>query len=87
MRFVHASLRPQLRISRRRRNQQMPQAKPADLEPEFAGRLKRSRRKRPPGPITHLTPSVIQARISEARRMLKTRPIADGAVRAVRFSL
>ena len=28
------------------------------------------------GPITHLTPSVIQARISEARRMLKTRPMA-----------
>jgi hypothetical protein len=28
------------------------------------------------GPITHLTPSVIQARISEAQRMLKTRPKA-----------
>ncbi len=27
------------------------------------------------GPVTHLTPSVIQARISEARRMLKTRPV------------
>ena len=26
-------------------------------------------------PITHLTPSVIQARISEARRMFKTRPV------------
>lgn len=31
--------------------------------------------KRLSGPITHLTPSVIQARISEARRMLKTRPM------------
>lgn len=27
-------------------------------------------------PTTHLTPSVIQARISEARRMLKTRPVS-----------
>ena len=27
-------------------------------------------------PLTHLTPSMIQARISEARRMLKTRPVA-----------
>jgi hypothetical protein len=27
------------------------------------------------GPITHLTPSVIQARISEARRMFRTRPV------------
>ena len=30
----------------------------------------------PPGPIQHLTPSVIQARISEAKRMLRTRPVA-----------
>src|SRR5256885_16226609 len=27
------------------------------------------------GPVTNLTPSVVQARISEARRMLKTRPV------------
>lgn len=27
-------------------------------------------------PVTHLTPSMIQARISEARRLLKTRPLA-----------
>lgn len=30
----------------------------------------------PPGPIQHLTPSVIQARITEAKRMLRTRPVA-----------
>ncbi len=30
----------------------------------------------PPGPITHLTPSLIQSRISEAKRMLKIRPVA-----------
>jgi len=29
-----------------------------------------------PGPIQHLTPSLIQARISEAKRMLRTRPVA-----------
>ncbi len=29
-----------------------------------------------PGPVMHLTPSVISARISEAKRMLKTRPVA-----------
>ena len=28
------------------------------------------------GPITHLTPSLIQGRITEARRMLKTKPMA-----------
>jgi hypothetical protein len=30
----------------------------------------------PAGPIQHLTPSLIQARISEAKRMLRTRPVA-----------
>lgn len=30
----------------------------------------------PAGPVQHLTPSVIQARISEAKRMLRTRPMA-----------
>jgi hypothetical protein len=30
----------------------------------------------PAGPIQHLTPSVIQARISEAKRMLRTKPVA-----------
>ena len=29
-----------------------------------------------PGPIGHLTPSLIQGRISEAKRMLRTRPVA-----------
>jgi hypothetical protein len=39
------------------------------------------------GPITHLTPSLIQARISEAQRMLKTRPkptaLATGQIQFV----
>jgi hypothetical protein len=29
-----------------------------------------------PGPVQHLTPSVIQTRIAEAKRMLRTRPVA-----------
>ena len=32
--------------------------------------------KNPSGPVTHLTPSVIQGRISEAQRTLKTPPMA-----------
>ena len=42
--------------------------------------------KRPVGPVTHLTPSVIQARISEAQRMLKTRPVATAmSVPSIQF--
>jgi hypothetical protein len=50
----------------------LPQAKPADLgalpviEADSAKKIS--------GPITNLTPSLIQARISEAQRMFKTRP-------------
>ncbi len=50
-----------------------PQAKPAELAPSLPG-FEADPQKR--APITFLTPSVIQARISEARRMLKTRPMA-----------
>ena len=49
-----------------------PQAKPAELAPSLPGFEADPQKK---GPITFLTPSVIQARISEARRMLKTRPM------------
>ena len=42
--------------------------------------------KKPVGPITHFTPSVIQARITEARRMLKTRPVATAmSVPSIQF--
>jgi hypothetical protein len=51
-------------------------AAPAEEEPQ----------KRLSGPITHLTPSVIQARVSEARRMLKTRPMATAmSVPSIQF--
>jgi hypothetical protein len=50
-----------------------PQAKPAELAPSLPG-FEPDTQKR--APITFLTPSVIQARISEAQRMLKTRPMA-----------
>ena len=51
-----------------------PQGKPSDLSSSLPGI--EELQKKPAGPVTHLTPSVIQARISEARRMLKTRPVA-----------
>lgn len=54
-------------------NPVVPQAKAAEVGPslpiEEAGPQKKIS-----GPLTHLTPSVISARISEAQRMLKTRP-------------
>ena len=50
-----------------------PHAKPAEVAPSLPG-LEAEPSKR--APITFLTPSVISARISEARRMLKTRPMA-----------
>ncbi len=51
-----------------------PQAKPAALNPSLPGIDVAESPKKTAGPITHLTPSVISARISEAQRMLKTRP-------------
>jgi hypothetical protein len=50
-----------------------PQAKPADLSAGLP--VVEEVQKTPAGPVTHLTPSIIQARISDARRMLKTRPV------------
>jgi hypothetical protein len=39
-----------------------------------------------PAPLTYLTPSMIQSRISEARRMLKTRPLATAlSVPSIQF--
>jgi hypothetical protein len=51
-----------------------PQAKPAALNPSLPGIDVSEPQKKTAGPITHLTPSVISGRISEAQRMLKTRP-------------
>src|SRR3982751_6322205 len=36
-------------------------------------------------PVTFLTPSVIQVRVSEARRMLKTRPVPTASVPSIEF--
>jgi hypothetical protein len=54
-----------------------PQAKPelAPSLPGFESKGESDAQKRVSGPVTHLTPSVIQSRINEARRMLKTRPM------------
>ncbi len=61
-----------------------PQGKPSDLSSALPG--VEELQKKPAGPVTHLTPSVIQARISEARRMLKTRPVATAlSVPSIQF--
>jgi hypothetical protein len=44
--------------------------------PSTAAAAAEAPQKLTPGPIQHLTPSLIQARISEAKRMLRTRPVA-----------
>jgi len=51
----------------------VPQAKPADLGPSLPS-VEMDAQKKAAAPITHLTPSVIQGRITEAQRMFKTRP-------------
>ena len=53
-----------------------PQAKSAEVAPSLPGAKEAGEeaQRKPAGPITHLTPSLISARISEAQRMLKTRP-------------
>ena len=62
-----------------------PEAKPADLSPRLPVVIEEVAKK-PAGPVTHLTPSVIQARISEARRMLKTRPVTTAmSVPSIQF--
>jgi hypothetical protein len=61
-----------------------PQGKPSDLSSSLPG-VEESQKK-PAGPVTHLTPSVIQARINEAQRMLKTRPVATAlSVPSIQF--
>src|SRR6185295_14695324 len=51
----------------------VPQARPADLGPTLPS-VEMDAQKKVSAPITHLTPSIIQGRISEAQRMFKTRP-------------
>ena len=63
----------------------VPQAKPADLAPSLP-LVDLDTQKKTAGPITLLTPSIIQARIGEARRMLKTRPVATAmSVPSIQF--
>jgi hypothetical protein len=61
-----------------------PQTKPSDLSSSLPGIDELQ--KKPAEPLKHLTPSLIQARISEARRMLKTRPVATAlSVPSIQF--
>ncbi|HKY41856.1 MAG TPA: hypothetical protein VJM50_02070 [Pyrinomonadaceae bacterium] len=61
-----------------------PQAKPSDLSSTLP--VVEELQRKPAEPVKLLTPSVIQARISEARRMLKTRPVATAlSVPSIQF--
>ena len=61
------------------------QAKPSDLSSGLPS-VEEVQKKPAGGPVTHLTPSLIQGRITEARRMLKTRPVATAlSVPSIQF--
>src|SRR5215203_2124320 len=60
------------------------QAKPSDLGAGLPI-IETDTEKKSSGPITHLTPSMIQARISDAQRMLKTRPKPTASVPSLEF--
>ena len=55
-------------------NPVVPHAKPGEVGPSLPVAEEAGPQRKTSGPITHLTPSVISGRISEAQRMLKTRP-------------
>ena len=62
----------------------VPEAAPSD--PSLTPPAEAEAPKNLVGPITHFTPSIIQARISEAQRMLKTRPKATAmSVPSIQF--
>ena len=62
----------------------VPPANPATVGPTLPV-IEADPQKRISEPITHLTPSVIQARISEAQRMFKTRPKPTALVPSIEF--
>src|ERR1044071_9850564 len=68
-----SAVRPRVVATAAQDQQTPPQAKPAELNPSLPV-IEAESQKTTSGPITYLTPSVISARISEAQRMLKTRP-------------
>jgi len=62
-----------------------PLAKPSDTATSLPI-VEAEPQRKPAGPITHFTPSLIQSRITEARRMLKTRPVATAmSVPSIQF--
>ncbi|HEV8430230.1 MAG TPA: hypothetical protein VGQ41_20170 [Pyrinomonadaceae bacterium] len=62
----------------------IPPANPATVGPTLPV-IEADPQKRISEPIAHLTPSVIQARISEAQRMFKTRPKPTALVPSIEF--
>jgi hypothetical protein len=78
-------VRPRVVTAGTQDTQTPPQAKPTDMATGLP--VVEELQKKPAGPVKHLTPSVIQARISEAKRMLKTRPVttAMSSVPSIEF--
>src|SRR5687768_9263130 len=74
MRAQESAVRPRVVTPATQEQQTPPQAKPDDVGASLPIVEEAGPQKKPSGPITHLTPSMISARISEAQRMLKTRP-------------
>ena len=62
----------------------VPPANPATVGPTLPV-IEADNQKKISEPITHLTPSMIQARISEAQRMFKTRPKPTALVPSIEF--
>jgi len=62
----------------------LPPANPATVGPTLPV-IEADSQKKISGPITNLTPSVIQSRISEAQRMFKTRPKPTALVPSIDF--
>ena len=72
MRAQEGAVRPRVVTPRVQQQQQATTATPA-IAPSLPG-VESEQQKTTSAPVTFLTPSVIQARITEAQRMLKTRP-------------
>ena len=69
-------VRPRVVTPEAQSAQPLPKAPAALIPPRPAPAAAEAPQKLTPGPIQHLTPSSIQARITEAKRMLRTRPVA-----------
>ena len=83
-----SAVRPRVVTSTTQEQQTIPTTKVPPANPATVGTtlpVLEDPQKKISEPITHLTPSVIQARISEAQRMFKTRPKPTALVPSIEF--